>query len=276
MGVESGRSRCSGNRRPAARAASWAGDIMVLLDDLASVQDLVATCDLVSGTPARCVVLTRRPAGPAWGALLAAGAAAVLVADGSLERMNAVVSRIAEGEPVMDEDRRAELVSAWEEWLAEDEQLAAPCRPALPARAADSRPTREGSRVVEIVDLLGVAETTVRSQIKSIRRKLGSIPSCAPSRCSTGSARLGITMPRPASPAGLRMRLANCERAAGPAAHGAAQRMISCKSGPACTPSQLRLPRPRPWRGTEAYHGADGYQWIPSSRGVTSDRETLP
>ncbi len=58
------------------------GDIMVLLDDLASVQDLVATCDLVSGTPARCVVLTRRPAGPAWGALLAAGAAAVLVVTG--------------------------------------------------------------------------------------------------------------------------------------------------------------------------------------------------
>lgn len=149
------------------------GDVMVLLDDLASVQDLEATCDLVSGTRARCVVLTRRSAGPAWGALLAAGAAAVLTAEGSLEQMDAVVSRVAEGEPVMDEDWRAALVSAWEEWRTEDEQLSARVARLSPRERQILALLSEGSRVVDIVNVLGVAETTVRSQIKSMRRKLG-------------------------------------------------------------------------------------------------------
>lgn len=153
--------------------APGAGDIVVLLDDLASVQDLVATCDLVAGTPARCVVLTRRPAGPAWGALLAAGTAAVLPADGSLEHMTTVVSRIVEGEPVMDEDRRVELVSAWEEKRAENELLSARVALLSPRERQVLALLSEGCKVVDIATLLGVAETTVRSQIKSIRRKLG-------------------------------------------------------------------------------------------------------
>lgn len=149
------------------------GDVVVLLDDLTSVQDVEATRELVSGTRARCVVLTSRPAGPAWGALLEAGAATVLTSDCSLEEMDAVVHRVAAAEPVMDEDQRAGLVAAWEEWRAEDERLRGRIALLSPREQQILALLSEGSRVVDIVDTLGVAETTVRSQIKSMRRKLG-------------------------------------------------------------------------------------------------------
>ncbi len=160
----------------AARRASHeleTGDVLVLLDDLASGQDLEATCRLVSSTSARCVVLTRRPVGPAWGALVAAGVAMVLTPDGSLEEMDAVVSRVAAGEQVMEGDQRAELMSAWEEWRAEDRQLRARVARLSPRERQILALLSEGCSVVDIIDTLGVAETTVRSQIKSMRRKLG-------------------------------------------------------------------------------------------------------
>ncbi len=134
--------------------------------------------------------------------------------------MNAVVSRIAEGESVMDEDRRAELVSAWEEWLAEDEQLAARVALLSPRERQILALLSEGSRVVEIVDLLGVAETTVRSQIKSIRRKLGVDSQLRAVALLHRFGQAGDHHATTRLPAGLRMRLANCERAAGPAATG--------------------------------------------------------
>lgn len=148
-------------------------DVVVLLDDLASQPDIEATCALVAGTPARCLVLTRQPAGPAWGAVLAAGAAAVLAPDGSLEGVLSVLSRVADRESLIDEDRRTELMSAWAEWQAEDERLRARVARLSPREEQILVLLSRGSTVVDITDTLGVAETTVRSQIKSMRRKLG-------------------------------------------------------------------------------------------------------
>lgn len=148
-------------------------DVLILLDDLVSLHDVEASCKLVFDAPARCIVLTRRPAGPVWGALLAAGAAAVLAPDGSLDEIGAAVSRAAKGETIMDEDRRAELVSEWEEWRAEDERLRAGLALLSPREEQILLLLARGKTVGEIVDTLSVAEATVRSQIKSMRRKLG-------------------------------------------------------------------------------------------------------
>lgn len=152
------------------------GDVLVLLDDLSSAQDVEATCSVVSGTPARCLVLTRRPHGPAWGALLSAGATAVLTPDGSLEELSGVVKRVAKGEMVMDEDWRAELMSEFEGWRTEDERLRARLALLSPREEQILALLSQGNSVVDIIDILSVAETTVRSQIKSMRRKLG-VPS---------------------------------------------------------------------------------------------------
>ncbi len=149
------------------------GDVVVLLDDLVSDRDLQATCELISGISAPCVVLTGRRAGPAWGALLVAGAAVVMATDGSLEQIEAVLTKVAAAEPTMDEDRRLGLMSEWEEWRAHDEQLRARVARLSPREEQILVMLSEGCSVAEIISALGVAETTVRSQIKSMRRKLG-------------------------------------------------------------------------------------------------------
>ena len=159
--------------RRRARRELGSGDVVVVLDDFAAVQDLEATCDLVSGTSARCVVLTRRPEGPTWGALLAAGAVAVLTPHGSLEDMDTLVSRVAGGEAVMDDVVCAGLVMAWERARAEDERLRARVAQLSPRETQILALLSRGSSVTAISDMLGVAETTVRSQVKSMRRKLG-------------------------------------------------------------------------------------------------------
>jgi DNA-binding NarL/FixJ family response regulator len=149
------------------------GDILVLFDDPASARELDASCDLISRTPARCLVMTRRPPGPVWGALLAHGAAAVVAAEGTLEQLDAIVNRVADGVPVMDESRRAALVRAWEEWCSEDERLCVRVAQLSPRERQILAMLADGSRVADIIDALGVAEATVRSQVKSMRRKLG-------------------------------------------------------------------------------------------------------
>lgn len=150
-----------------------AGDVVVMIDDLASPADVASTCNLVVGLPARCVVLSRRPPGPAWGALLAAGAAAVLTPERSLEEIHAVVCQVAGGEAVMDDDRRAELMSSWDAWRAEDERLRARLARLSPREEQVLLLLSEGSSVVDIINTLGIAEATVRSHVKSMRRKLG-------------------------------------------------------------------------------------------------------
>ena len=155
-----------------ATRSSRTADVLVVLDDLDSVSELEATCALVSKTPAHCVILTRRPAGPAWGALLAAGAAAVRTPDGSLEEMATLVARVARGESATDEDRSAELVDQWEKWRAENERLRARVARLSPREQQILVLLSEGTGVADIIRALGVAEATVRSQIKSLRRKL--------------------------------------------------------------------------------------------------------
>jgi DNA-binding NarL/FixJ family response regulator len=147
--------------------------VAVLLDDLTSLQDVEETSSIVSIASARCVVLTQRPPGPAWGALLTAGAAAVVTAEGSLGDISAVVARVAERESVMDEGHRAELVRAWEAWQVEDEQLRSRVALLSPREEQILSLLSQGSSVVDIIDALGVSEATVRTQMKSMRRKLG-------------------------------------------------------------------------------------------------------
>jgi DNA-binding NarL/FixJ family response regulator len=157
----------------APRRSLGADDVVVMIDDLASPADVEAASRLIARLPARCVVLSGRPPGPAWGALLAAGADAVLTSERSLGEINAAVYRVACGEVVMDEDRRAELMSSWDAWRAEDERLRARLARLSPREQQVLLLLSRGRSVVEIIDTLGIAEATVRSHVKSLRRKLG-------------------------------------------------------------------------------------------------------
>lgn len=167
-----------------AEAASWApgvqravhelteSDIVILFDDLEGRDAVMATQSLVTQSSARFLVLTHRPEGAAWGAMLASGAAAVMNNESSLAEVVSALMLVRSGSSPFTEVRRSRLVREWFRWLAEDD--------ALRERIADLSPRERevlgllaaGSRVGDIVEGLGVAETTVRSHIRSIRRKL--------------------------------------------------------------------------------------------------------
>lgn len=147
-------------------------DIVLLFDDLEDRDSVLATQALITQSSARFVVLTHRPEGAAWGAMLASGAAGVMPTDSSLVEVEAVLAMVRDGESPFSEARRSRLLREWFRWLAEDD--------ALRERIADLSPREreildllaQGFRVGDIVADLGVAETTVRSHIRSIRRKL--------------------------------------------------------------------------------------------------------
>jgi DNA-binding NarL/FixJ family response regulator len=148
-------------------------DMVLLLDDLEDRQAVLAAQDLVAHSRARFLVLTSCPEGPSWGALLAGGAEALMPVDASLDVVIAAVSVLGDGESPISETTRDRLVREWATWLAEDNDL----RARMDRLSARERTVLHllagGYRVHEIASELRTAEATVRSQTKSMRRKLG-------------------------------------------------------------------------------------------------------
>ena len=167
-----------------AEAAAWAAgvhrathdltesDVVVLFDDLEDRDSVLATQSLVTQSSAQFLVLTHRPEGAAWGAMLASGAAAVMPTDSSLVEMEAALALLRAGSSPFSEMRRSRLVREWFRWLAEDDVLRARMADLSPREREVLDLLSQGFPVGAIVTDLGVAETTVRSHIRSIRRKL--------------------------------------------------------------------------------------------------------
>ena len=98
-------------------------DTVLLLDDLEDRDSVQAARDLVKQSAARFLVLTGCAEGPAWGALLASGAAGLMPVQSSLDEVAAALALACRGEAVMAEARRSDLEREWFEWLAEDTHL---------------------------------------------------------------------------------------------------------------------------------------------------------
>lgn len=174
-----------GGRGINAEAVAWAtgvqratdelseSDVVLLFDDLEDREAMAATMRLISRSSARFVVLTHRPEGAVWGGMLASGAVAVMPTESSLLEVDATLTQVRDGASPVDERRRDGLVREWFRWLAEDDALRARVSHLSPREREVLDLLASGHRVSDIVEDLGVAETTVRSHIKSIRRKLG-------------------------------------------------------------------------------------------------------
>ncbi len=167
-----------------AEAAAWAAgvhrathdlteaDVVVLFDDLEDRDSVLATQELITRSAAQFLVLTHRPEGPAWGALLASGVAGVMPNESSLVEVEAALALMRGGGSPTSSTRRSRLVREWFHWLAEDDLLRARLAELSPREREVLELLSQGMPVGEIVVDLGVAETTVRSHIRSIRRKL--------------------------------------------------------------------------------------------------------
>ncbi len=116
-------------------------DSVLLIDDLEHRDFGLAAQYLVGQSPARFLVLTAHPEGPAWGALLACGVAAVMPTQSSLDDVAAALTLVRQGKSPMVEAKRADLVRQWVNWLAGDTDQPAESAPqSAPGGLAGVRP----------------------------------------------------------------------------------------------------------------------------------------
>jgi DNA-binding NarL/FixJ family response regulator len=159
-----------GTRRVADREALE--DVLLLVDPLDSTSAVVTARTLLADAMARTVVMTGLARGPLWGALLVAGATEVIADPESIDELAEIIERICADVPVMTAEERQELIAAWQRQVVEDEELLDRMRRLSPRELLVLESLAAGERSTEIADSLGVAESTVRTHVRSIRRKL--------------------------------------------------------------------------------------------------------
>lgn len=165
---------------PARRRRETAGgrdprevDVALLVSELGRPERIRAAQVLIGSSDVSWLVLTGAAQGPAWGALYDRGAALVVPSTTGLHDVSELLFRLSRGwTPRGVGLRRGELVGAWRSFSRDRLEL---------ARRLDLLTEREdvvlgmlsdGVTVREIAVLGAVSETTVRSQVKAILRKL--------------------------------------------------------------------------------------------------------
>lgn len=164
--------RGRGSRRNGHGASEEPG-LLLLIDDLTTTGDVRRALDLVAASPGRVLVLTGREPGRYWGALLAAGAASVMSSASSLDEVEAVLDALSRGEECFDAAERRRLLAEWEVFLREQRDAATRFATLSTRERTVLDAMRSGASVPRIAEQLEVAQTTIRSQVKSILRKLG-------------------------------------------------------------------------------------------------------
>lgn len=143
----------------------------LLVTDLDGWTHLGEVCDLLRGVRLPGVVLTTAPRGGLWGALLEAGAVAVLSASTGSDAIEDALRDAAEGRHGHTPGEVDGLVTQWHLLREAHERMHRLVR-SLTAREHEVLELLyDGATVTEIAAHFGVAQATVRTQVKSILRK---------------------------------------------------------------------------------------------------------
>jgi DNA-binding NarL/FixJ family response regulator len=118
------------------------------------------------------LALTTTPRGPAWGAMFAAGVRQVLPAGTGIEATVEAIRALLRGEGEVLEAERVELEVLWHARRVEHEEATARLVLLTPREQDVLRLLNAGESVIRIAFLHGVVPATVRSQVKSILRKM--------------------------------------------------------------------------------------------------------
>jgi RNA polymerase sigma factor (sigma-70 family) len=161
--------RVPARRRPDADGVTQVG---LLLSDLDRWSRIRAATLVVEQIAVPWVALTTAPRGPSWGGLLAAGAEVVLPGTTRLEHISELLTSAIQHEITMPAAERAELETAWQEMRTRHDDIAERLSRLTPREREVLRLMYAGSSVARIAELLQVAPATVRSQVKSVLRKL--------------------------------------------------------------------------------------------------------
>ena len=152
-------------------SALWP-ECVLLMVDLEPSPRLREAQALVAHLPVRSLLLTGTPMGPLWGAMLESGVSGVLPTSTRLDDIVAWLGDLMADRPVLSEQLKQELVRDWRTVRAEQEVLVARMRSLTPREQTVLRLLYTGDGVRAIAELMGVTEATVRSQVKSVLRKL--------------------------------------------------------------------------------------------------------
>lgn len=159
--------------RPAGRPRIPLPDAALLLSELRGPAHLDAVRTLVREVPVPWVVLSSSPRGASWGAALEEGADSVLSIRTSIGDVVEVLLGAASGRGAMTDEERQELVDAWRRTTDETARRRT-CFESLTRREREVLEALDaGDQVRSIARAAGVSETTVRSQVRAILRKLG-------------------------------------------------------------------------------------------------------
>lgn len=128
---------------------------------------------LIAEGDVRVAVVTTSPSAYRWGGLLGNRAVEVVTMATSIGQLSGVVERFAAGDPLMEPEERRALQAAWAEALDRRRDLTALIRTLSPQQLRVLELLASGRRVHEVAELLGVADGTVRSHVKTLRNKIG-------------------------------------------------------------------------------------------------------
>lgn len=145
----------------------------LMLQELLDPLHIRRTMRIMSETQSvRWLLLTGSPEGAHWGAGLAAGAAGVLPMTICLRQLADALDRLFAGEDLMVASDRERYLDQWRERGAEQRQLLDRLERLTPREAQVLRELQLGHNVSEIAENGGLSVGTIRSQVKSVLRKL--------------------------------------------------------------------------------------------------------
>ena len=128
---------------------------------------------IVVGLPVPWLVMAGVMRGPAWGALYEGGAKLVVSSGAGLDEVAELLLDLAQtGELARSPQESRELVRGWHAFAAQRIDLAARLRTLTDREAVILQELHRGHAVRDIAEQSEVTESTVRSQVKSILRKL--------------------------------------------------------------------------------------------------------
>lgn len=171
-GEGEGGSRSRRGRRPR-RTVGRPPDVGLLLSDLTTTQLVGAARSLVAGLGVPWLVLAGVPKGPAWGALYESGASLVVSSRTRLDATCGLLDELAAGRTPRQRRHRHELIRAWRSFARHRDELTVRLGSLTDREEQVLELLHDGRTVREIGEQANVTESTVRSQVKAILRKLG-------------------------------------------------------------------------------------------------------
>ena len=159
--------------RPSRRSVGPPPDVGLLLSDLSRLDQVDSAVTIVAGLPVPWLVMAGISRGPAWGAVYEGGARLVVPSvTGIVEIAELLNDLVRSGGSPRDRRESRELIRRWRAFAAQRIDLAARLKTLTDREGVILQQLHQGNAVRDIAERSEVTESTVRSQVKAILKKL--------------------------------------------------------------------------------------------------------